>query len=139
MVHTGTIPLATKGFTDIIDTSDKVAQIASSSGITNGLTTVFCSGSTGTVTTMECEQWVIKDLRQAIEKIAPSNIPCEHDKRWGDGNGFSHVRAAFMNGRTRHEQVVADTVCGEGFLYVCIAVGRDTPGRRGRDSIVNKG
>lgn len=96
MVHTGTIPLATKGFTDIIDISDKVAQIVSSSGITNGLTTVFCSGSTGTVTTIEFEQGVISDLRQAIEKIAPSNIPYEHNKRWGDGNGFSHVRAAFM-------------------------------------------
>jgi thiamine phosphate synthase YjbQ (UPF0047 family) len=32
----------------------------------------------------------------AIEEIAPSNIPYEHDRRWGDGNGFSHVRAALM-------------------------------------------
>jgi secondary thiamine-phosphate synthase enzyme len=39
---------------------------------------------------------VINDLRQAIEKIAPKDIPYEHDKRWGDGNGFSHVRAALV-------------------------------------------
>jgi secondary thiamine-phosphate synthase enzyme len=39
---------------------------------------------------------VIHDLKEAIEKIAPSNIPYEHDKRWGDGNGFSHVRAALV-------------------------------------------
>jgi secondary thiamine-phosphate synthase enzyme len=39
---------------------------------------------------------VLRDLQRAIEKIAPSNIPYEHDKRWGDGNGFSHVRAALM-------------------------------------------
>jgi secondary thiamine-phosphate synthase enzyme len=39
---------------------------------------------------------VVNDLKRAIEKIAPSNIPYEHDKRWGDGNGFSHVRAALM-------------------------------------------
>ena len=96
MVHTDKIPLATKGFTDIIDISDKVAHVVFESGITSGLTTVFCSGSTGTVTTIEFEQGAIRDLRQAIEKIAPSNMPYEHDKRWGDGNGFSHVRAAFM-------------------------------------------
>jgi secondary thiamine-phosphate synthase enzyme len=39
---------------------------------------------------------VLRDLQKAIEKIVPSNIPYEHDKRWGDGNGFSHVRAALM-------------------------------------------
>jgi secondary thiamine-phosphate synthase enzyme len=48
------------------------------------------------VTTIEYEPGVVNDLRKAIERIAPSNIPYEHDKRWGDGNGFSHVRAALM-------------------------------------------
>lgn len=58
--------------------------------------TVFCSGSTRTVTTIEYESGVINDLKMAIEKIALSNIPYDHDRRWGDGNGFSHVRAAMM-------------------------------------------
>jgi secondary thiamine-phosphate synthase enzyme len=66
------------------------------SRIQNGLVTVFCSGSTGAVTTIEYESGVLRDLQKAIEKIVPSNIPYEHDKRWGDGNGFSHVRAALM-------------------------------------------
>lgn len=57
---------------------------------------VFCSGSTGSITTIEFESGVISDLKKAIEKIVPSNIPYEHDRRWGDGNGFSHVRAALM-------------------------------------------
>jgi secondary thiamine-phosphate synthase enzyme len=48
------------------------------------------------VTTIECESGVLRDLQKAIEKIIPSNTPYEHDKRWGDGNGFSHVRAALM-------------------------------------------
>ena len=39
---------------------------------------------------------MLSDLQKAIEKLAPSNIPYEHDRRWGDGNGFSHVRAALM-------------------------------------------
>ena len=58
--------------------------------------TVFCSGSTGSITTIEYESGVIKDLQKAIERIVPSKGAYEHDKRWGDGNGFSHVRAALM-------------------------------------------
>ena len=96
MICTETISLNTKGFTDIIDITDKVASFLQTSKIENGLITVFCTGSTGAITTIEYESGVINDLKKAIEKIAPSNIPYEHDKRWGDGNGFSHVRAALM-------------------------------------------
>jgi secondary thiamine-phosphate synthase enzyme len=96
MVKTGTISLNTKGFSDVLDITDKVAGIVKHSGIKNGLVTVFCPGSTGGITTIEYESGVIHDLQKAIEKIIPSNIPYEHDKRWGDGNGFSHVRAALL-------------------------------------------
>ncbi|MEW6419300.1 MAG: secondary thiamine-phosphate synthase enzyme YjbQ [Nitrospirota bacterium] len=96
MVKTDTISLNTKGFSDVLDITDKVAGIVKHSGIKNGLVTVFCSGSTGSITTIEYESGVIHDLQKALEKIIPSNIPYEHDKRWGDGNGFSHVRAALM-------------------------------------------
>ncbi|HYA91368.1 MAG TPA: secondary thiamine-phosphate synthase enzyme YjbQ [Thermodesulfobacteriota bacterium] len=96
MIFSETIPLSTKGFSDIIDITDRVDTVISRSRIKNGLVTVFCSGSTGAVTTIEYESGVLKDLQKAIEKIVPSNILYEHDKRWGDGNGFSHVRAALM-------------------------------------------
>ena len=96
MVSTGTISLTTKGFNDILDITDKVVGIVAKSDIQNGLVNIFCSGSTGSITTIEFESGVINDLKKAIEKVAPSNIPYEHDKRWGDGNGFSHVRAALM-------------------------------------------
>ena len=96
MVSADTVTLSTKGFTDVIDITDNITKIAGESGIQNGLVTIFCSGSTGGITTIEFESGVINDLKKAIEKIVPSNIPYEHDKRWGDGNGFSHVRAALM-------------------------------------------
>ncbi len=96
MVAADTIDLITKGFTDVIDITETVTGIAGRSGIQNGLVTVFCPGSTGSITTIEFETGVVNDLKKAIEKIAPSDIPYEHDKRWGDGNGFSHVRAALM-------------------------------------------
>jgi secondary thiamine-phosphate synthase enzyme len=96
MIATETIALNTKGFTDVIDITGRVTKIVGQSEVQNGLVTIFCSGSTGGITTIEFESGVINDLKKAIEKIVPSNISYEHDKRWGDGNGFSHVRAALM-------------------------------------------
>ena len=96
MTFSKTIPLSTAGFTDIIDITGKVVAILERSGIENGLVTVFCSGSTGAVTTIEYESGVLRDLRDAVERIVPSGLTYEHDRRWGDGNGFSHVRAALM-------------------------------------------
>jgi secondary thiamine-phosphate synthase enzyme len=96
MTFSETISFSTKGFSDTIDITDQVVSILERSGIENGLVTVFCPGSTGAVTTIEYESGVLRDLQKAVEKIVPSNIPYEHDKRWGDGNGFSHVRAALM-------------------------------------------
>jgi secondary thiamine-phosphate synthase enzyme len=96
MLATDTIVLNTKGFTDVIDITGRVTKIVGQSEVQNGLVTIFCSGSTGGITTIEFESGVINDLKKTIEKIVPSNISYEHDKRWGDGNGFSHVRAALM-------------------------------------------
>ena len=93
---TDTISLNTKGFCDIIDITPQVRSIIKDSSVANGLVTVFCPGSTGSVTTIEYESGVLQDLKRALEKIVPSDIPYEHDERWEDGNGFSHVRAALM-------------------------------------------
>jgi len=96
MIFSESISFSTKGFSDIIDITDRVDSVLRHSKIENGLVTVFCPGSTGAVTTIEYESGVLRDLQKAIEKIVPSDVPYEHDKRWGDGNGFSHVRAALM-------------------------------------------
>lgn len=96
VVHSDAIELSTKGFGDTQNITDAVSRIQEESGVQNGLVTVFCQGSTGTITTIEFEPGVIQDLKEALEKIAPSGIPYQHDKAWGDGNGFSHIRAALM-------------------------------------------
>jgi secondary thiamine-phosphate synthase enzyme len=95
-IFSETISLSTKGFSDILDITHQVDAVTDRSGMKNGLVTVFCPGSTGSVTTIEYESGVLRDLQKAIEKIVPSHVPYDHDKRWGDGNGFSHVRAALM-------------------------------------------
>jgi len=90
------LKVPTKGFTDIIDITSRVEEAVAGSGISDGLVTVGVAGSTASVTTIEYESGVVEDLREAIERMAPSNIPYRHDARWGDGNGFAHVRAAMM-------------------------------------------
>jgi secondary thiamine-phosphate synthase enzyme len=95
-IVTSDFQLKTRGDTDIIDITPHVREKVQASRITDGSTLVFIAGSTAGLTTIEYEGGVINDLRQAIEKIAPKDIPYEHDKRWGDGNGFSHVRAALV-------------------------------------------
>ncbi len=95
-IVTSDFQLKTRGDTDIIDITPHVKEKVQASGITDGSALVFIAGSTAGLTTIEYEGGVINDLRQAIEKIAPKDIPYEHDKRWGDGNGFSHVRAALV-------------------------------------------
>ena len=96
MIFSETFSLNTKGFSDIIDITSQVLEAVDRSGIEDGLVTVFCPGSTGAITSIEYESGVLSDLQKAIERLIPSNISYEHDRRWGDGNGFSHVRAAFM-------------------------------------------
>jgi len=96
LVYTDTISLSTRGFSDIINITPAVLSVLKQSQIVNGLVTVFCPGSTGSITTIEYESGVLEDLKDALDRIAPENIFYKHDERWGDGNGFSHVRAALM-------------------------------------------
>ncbi|MFI5176545.1 MAG: secondary thiamine-phosphate synthase enzyme YjbQ [Terriglobia bacterium] len=96
MIYSETFSLNTKGFNDILDITGEVVAAANRSKVEEGLVTVFCPGSTGSITTIEYESGALEDLKQALERVAPSDIPYEHNKRWGDGNGFSHVRAALM-------------------------------------------
>ena len=86
----------TTGQTDIIDISREVEERVLQSGIQDGTIVLFISGSTAALTTIEFESGVVNDLRKAIERLAPKDIPYEHDTRWGDGNGYSHVRAAIL-------------------------------------------
>lgn len=96
MTYSSFIDMATRGFSDVIDITQRVEAIARASGISEGLVSVFVIGSTASVTTIEFESGVIEDLKDAIERLAPSDIPYRHDKQWGDGNGFAHVRAALL-------------------------------------------
>jgi len=96
MIVSSTITVQSKGFTDVLDITGSVQQIVAQSGIRDGSAIVFVKGSTAGVSTIEFEPGLVADLKQAFERIAPSNVPYQHDRRWGDGNGFSHIRATLM-------------------------------------------
>ena len=90
------VQVSSSGYCDILDITRDVESILPESGISNGIVTVFVPGATGAITTIEYESGVLKDLKNAIERLAPRSIPYDHDARWGDGNGFSHIRAALL-------------------------------------------
>ena len=96
MVVTKNIGLQTKGNCDIIDITPQIEQQVAEADVKNGLVTVFVAGSTAGVTTIEHESGLTSDFQRMWEQIVPTNIPYDHDRRWGDGNGFSHVRASLL-------------------------------------------
>jgi len=91
--------------TDIFDITREVSREVGESQVVNGAVTLFVSGSTGALTTIEFESGVVKDLKKAIDRMAPEDIYYEHNERWGDGNGYSHVRAAIF-GASLHIPIV---------------------------------
>jgi secondary thiamine-phosphate synthase enzyme len=88
--------LASEGHGHVYDLTDQVSGWLNSIAASDGQVTVFAPGSTAAVTTIEYEPGAVRDLVEALEAIAPSNRSYHHDLRWGDGNGFSHLRAALM-------------------------------------------
>jgi secondary thiamine-phosphate synthase enzyme len=88
--------LETTQETDILDITRQAEEKVLQSGIEDGSMLVFIGGSTAAVTTIEYESGVVNDLRNAIDRIAPRDSAYEHDQRWGDGNGYSHVRASLL-------------------------------------------
>ena len=96
MIVSEKISLQTQGFSYIVDITPRVTAIVEGAKMKDGAVTVFCAGSTGAVTTIEYESGVLEDLKKAIERIAPSDVPYAHDRRWGDGNGYAHLRSALV-------------------------------------------
>lgn len=95
-IITDNIKMSTRGHTDILDMTDAVREVLKESGLREGHLTVFVSGSTAGITTIEYEPGLLKDLPEAFEKIAPTGVTYHHDATWGDGNGYAHVRAALL-------------------------------------------
>ena len=94
MVVTDEIRLNTKGHCDMHDITRQVTSAVRESGLSNGTVTVFTPSSTSGLTTIEYESGALADLERLYNEIVAPDRDYQHNLRWGDGNGFSHVRAA---------------------------------------------
>lgn len=95
-IQTMTLQLSTRGNADIIEITDAVTSALSQCNLNSGIVTIFTPSSTSALTTIEYEPGCVSDLRRLFEEIIPSNRPYDHDARWGDANGYSHMRASLM-------------------------------------------
>jgi len=95
-VITKQIKISSKSENDIIDITDQVADAILDCGISNGIVTVFVSGSTGALTTIEYEPGLVKDFPEMLSRISPDDINYSHEEMWHDGNGRSHVKASLV-------------------------------------------
>jgi secondary thiamine-phosphate synthase enzyme len=90
------LDVQTKREGDVVDLTGDVEKVLHSSELNEGLACVFAPHSTAAVFTIESEPGVQQDVRDALQRLLPKGIEYEHHKRWGDGNGHAHVRAAFL-------------------------------------------
>ncbi|MCJ7714700.1 secondary thiamine-phosphate synthase enzyme YjbQ, partial [Candidatus Bathyarchaeota archaeon] len=95
-VITKTLVFQTKGEEDIIDITDDVIKAVNGPMLDNGIVTIFVPGSTGALTTIEYEPGLLIDFPRSLDRISPKGLVYEHDKRWHDGNGHSHVKASLI-------------------------------------------
>jgi len=95
-IYQKTFRLSTQGHCDVVDITPQVGRIIQESRLRQGIVNVSGRGSTLGITTLEYEPGCVADLRRALEKIAPSNSDYAHNARWGDSNGYSHLRSALV-------------------------------------------
>jgi secondary thiamine-phosphate synthase enzyme len=88
--------LSTQGRCDVVDITERVSRIVAESGIEQGVVNVSGRGSTLGITTIEYEPGAVSDLARALDRIAPMNHDYEHNARWGDDNGYAHLRSALV-------------------------------------------
>jgi secondary thiamine-phosphate synthase enzyme len=82
--------------TDLVDITDDVQRCVAESGVAEGVACCFVPGSTAALTTIEYESGALADLARALERLAPADAEYQHNARWHDGNGYSHLRAALL-------------------------------------------
>lgn len=113
MQHATDLTFSTKGEVQIIDLTDDVDEIVRASGVETGQVLVHTHSSTSAITTLEYEPGLVEeDIPEALERLFPRHgdaapvaeggkpsterMDYGHQRRWQDGNGHSHVRAAFI-------------------------------------------
>lgn len=96
MVYNDNFTIETQGRCSVHNINPEVNQIVADSKMKNGQVLIFVVGSTAAISTMEVEAELDKDLAESLELIAPKDKEYHHNKKWHDGNGFSHIRSTLI-------------------------------------------
>ncbi len=96
MIITRELKLTSSGELDVINITEKIDDIVRESNVRNGACFIFTRSSTSAVTVMEFEPGLVEDVKAMLNRIIPKDYHYEHEKKWHDGNGHSHVRASFL-------------------------------------------
>ncbi|HOX25378.1 MAG TPA: secondary thiamine-phosphate synthase enzyme YjbQ [Candidatus Krumholzibacteria bacterium] len=96
MFHGEYVTRHTRGFSDVHDLTNDIQAIVERAGVGEGSVTVFAVGSTASITTLEFEPALVRDLAEALEQLWPRTMRSHHSQTWGDDNGFSHLRASIL-------------------------------------------
>jgi secondary thiamine-phosphate synthase enzyme len=96
VIKTRFIDISTAGDSDIIDITADVVNQLNGVEIREGLATIFISGSTAGITTIEYEPGLVKDVKKCFNRLIPVSDRYHHEDTWHDGNGHSHVRSALL-------------------------------------------
>ena len=95
-VHGGMLRLETPGNGHIVDITPGIDSVLRTSGVDRGVVTVFATGSTVAITTMEYEPGGIYDLQTLLDRLIPPHGEYEHNRRNHDTNAHAHLRAAVI-------------------------------------------
>jgi len=96
VVDSHTLSIRTGREGEVVDITDHVQELVNGSKLSDGIAFLFVPGSTAALTTIEYEPGLVSDFPAALDRLVPKNILYEHEKRWHDGNGHSHVKAALL-------------------------------------------
>jgi secondary thiamine-phosphate synthase enzyme len=95
-VHGGILRMETPGNGHIVDITPGIVSVVNTAGVERGVVTVFATGSTVAVTTMEYEPGGVHDLQQLLDRLIPSAGDYEHNRLNHDTNSHAHLRAAII-------------------------------------------
>jgi secondary thiamine-phosphate synthase enzyme len=99
-VHSALLRLQTSGEGEIIDLSAGLEGALRSADVSDGVVTVFVTGSTAAITTMEYEPGGVEDLGEALERLVPRSRPeggdYAHNRLNHDDNAHAHLRASLL-------------------------------------------
>ena len=88
--------LKTDSSINVFDITNEAQAFVDSVGCEDGALLVHINGSTASVSTIEHEPGLVKDIQEALKKLFPPDAHYHHHLTWNDGNGYSHIMATFM-------------------------------------------